>query len=174
MEEKQYSNPDDKLFSDREWARDEYGFKIGDSFELKRKEREVEGKARGKKVVFKLGEVQIAYPEAEKSKPIKLKKGIHQIGINMKWNMWGSVDGTHRTGNVVIGLIESSLAKKTIDMNSIYCWKNYPRIFNSNCYDTFTWTVDIENGGEYFFFITSNAEWSAIPIWWMNTEIVVV
>lgn len=87
MEEKQYSNPDDKLFSDREWARDEYGFKIGNSFELKRKEKEVEGKARGKKVVFKLGEVQIAYPEVEKSEPIKLKKGIHQIGINMKWNM---------------------------------------------------------------------------------------
>ena len=27
MEEKVYINPDEKLFSDKEWARDEYGFK---------------------------------------------------------------------------------------------------------------------------------------------------
>ena len=69
MEIKQYSNPDDKLFSDREWARDEHGFKVAHSTSIQSRST----KKQTNKPVFRIEDVQLVYPVA-KSETIKLEK----------------------------------------------------------------------------------------------------
>lgn len=69
METKQYSNPDDKLFSDREWARDENGFKVEQSMSIHSRTT----KKQTNKLVFRIEDVQLVYPNA-KSEAIKLEK----------------------------------------------------------------------------------------------------
>lgn len=69
METKQYSNPDHKLFSDREWARDEYGFKVEQSTSIQSRST----KKQTNKLVFRIEDVQLVYPVA-KSEAIKLEK----------------------------------------------------------------------------------------------------
>nr|DAW30886.1 MAG TPA: hypothetical protein [Caudoviricetes sp.] len=69
METKQYSNPDDKLFSDREWARDENGFKVEQSMSIQSRTT----KKQTNKPVFRIEDAQLVYPNA-KSEIIKLEK----------------------------------------------------------------------------------------------------
>ena len=69
METKQYSNPDDKLFSDREWARDENGFKVEQSMSIQSRTT----KKQTNKPVLRIEDAQLVYPNA-KSEIIKLEK----------------------------------------------------------------------------------------------------
>ena len=69
MDAKQYTNPDDKLFSDREWARDEHGFKVEQSTSIQSRST----KKQTNKIIFRIEDAQLVYPDA-KSETIKLEK----------------------------------------------------------------------------------------------------
>lgn len=164
METKQYSNPDDKLFSDREWARDEYGFKVEQSTSIQSRST----KKQANKLVFRLEDVQLVYPVA-KSESIKLEKWINQIWVTIR-RKTGSIDGEHRIGRMVIGLIEKG--EDNLDIENAVCAKLYSIEESESNYDAFSWILDIDKAGEYLFFCTAHVEKTMIPIKQLEAKII--
>jgi len=166
METKQYSNPDDKLFSDREWARDEHGFKVEHSTSIQSRST----KKQTNKFVFRIEDAQLVYPNA-KSEALKLEKWINQIWLTIR-RKTGSIDGEHRIGRMVIGLIEKG--ENNLDIENAISAKLYSIEESESNYDAFSWTLDIDKAGEYLFFCTSHAEKTTIPIRQLEAKIIIL
>lgn len=164
MDAKQYTNPDDKLFSDREWARDEHGFKVEQSTSIQSRST----KKQTNKIIFRIEDAQLVYPDA-KSETLKLEKWINQIWVTIR-RKTGSIDGEHRIGKMVIGLIE----KGKLDLEQTISAKLYSIEESESNYDSFSWILDIDKSGEYLFFCTAHTEKTTIPIRQLEAKIIIL
>lgn len=165
MDAKQYTNPDDKLFSDREWARDEHGFKVEQSTSIQSRST----KKQTNKIIFRIEDAQLVYPDA-KSETLNLEKWINQIWVTIR-RKTGSI-GEHRIGRMVIGLIEKG--EDNLDIEKAISAKLYSIEESESNYDAFSWTLDIDKAGEYLFFCTSHAEKTTIPIRQLEAKIIIL
>lgn len=151
MEEKKYLNPDEARFADREWARDEHGFKIKESQGLKREKTDHKHRL---STIRKVSITNKEVSEPERIATFNLSTGIHLISINAKWSIGGSVSGAYRSGQLKI----------VLNANGAEQSKQYPKINNQEREESWTWAIVLDEQKECRLSLSSTSSGTAVPI----------